>query len=480
MRSTFTGLEVTKRGLFTQQTALQTTGHNITNANTRGYTRQVVNMVAAKPFENLGMQRSNVPGQMGQGVEVESVTRVRERFLDKQFYNENKGLGEWTVRRDTLEKLEAIVNEPSETGLRKVLDNFWNSFQELSKQPDNLETRAVVKESALALTDAFNNVAKKLNDLSNDLSDNIDVKTTEVDSTLKQIARLNGEIFRIEGLGNDANDLRDQRDVLVDDLSRVINVTVQEEGDGYTVRMGNTTLVTGQTPTDFNKALVAASYPADLNSGELYALNLSQTTYVTEYKNQLNSMAATLVSAVNDVHTKGYTMKEPATLGGNFFDPVTDPLKAAETFKVSKSITDDVENIASSTRKYLDGTVEKVVKGNNELAQQLADLKNTKFNFNGSGITKIILNGGTFDEFLRAVVSEIGVQTQEATRQSTNQKILADQLDSRRQSVSGVSLDEEMANMVKFQHAYNASARALTTFDEMLDKVINGMGVVGR
>ncbi|TDF93510.1 flagellar hook-associated protein FlgK [Paenibacillus piri] len=478
MRSTFTGLEISKRGLFAQQAALQTTGHNITNANTRGFSRQVVNMEASRPLENLGMQRSTVPGQNGQGVEINSVVRIREQFLDKQFYNENKGLGEWSVRRDTLEKLEAIVNEPSDTGMRQVLDNFWNSWQELSKQPDNLETRAVVKESALAMTDAFNNVAKKLNDLSLDLADNISVKITEVDSTLKQIAALNNEIFRIEGLGNNANDLRDQRDVLVDDLSKVVNVTLQEESNGYTIRMGNVVLVTGDTANAFTNATVQAAYPNDLTSGELFGLTYSQANYVTEYKNQLNSMAATLIDEVNKVHKQGYTLKDPATLGGNFFNPVVDPLNAAATFSVSSAITSDVENIAASMRK--DDVTGKVIKGNNELALKMADVKNTKYNFNGSGVQKIILNGGTFDEFLRAVVSELGVKTQEAERQATNQKILADQLESRRQSVSGVSLDEEMANMIKFQHAYNAAARAMTTYDEALDKVINGMGVVGR
>ncbi|WP_159885434.1 flagellar hook-associated protein FlgK [Paenibacillus puerhi] len=481
MRSTFTGLELAKRSLFTQQAALTTTGHNIANANTRGFTRQVVNMVAAKPIEAVGMMRSNIPGQMGQSVEFTSITRIREGFLDKQFYNEHKGYGEWTVRQDTLEKLESIINEPSDTGLRQVMDNFWNSWQELSKQPDNLETRAVVKESALALTDAFNSVARKLNDLTSDLNDNIDVKITQVNSTLQQIAALNGEIYRIEGLGNNANDLRDQRDVLLDDLSKVINISVTEDANGYTVMMGNQTLVTGQAPTEFNLNLVNAAYPTNLASGELFALKESTTKYVDEYKRQLNSLATTIVGSVNTAHQEGYTLKGPAaTRGGLFFSAITDPAKAAEQMGVSSTITDDVENIAASKATFSDNGVDKVVRGNNEMALQIAGIKNTKYNFETSGLDKIILNGGTFDEFLRAVVGQIGVQSQEATRQAANQKILVDQVDSRRQAVSGVSLDEEMANMIKFQHAYNAAARALTTFDEALDKVINSMGVVGR
>ncbi|NOU90390.1 flagellar hook-associated protein FlgK [Paenibacillus sp. LMG 31460] len=481
MRSTFGGIEISKRGILTQQAALTTAGHNVANANTPGFSRQVVKMVAAEPIEALSLNRSTIPGQMGQGVEFTEVKRIREAFLDKQFTNENKSLGEWTVRQDTLEKLEAIINEPSDTGLRQVLDNFWNSWQELSKQPDNLETRAVVKESALAVTDAFNHAAKQLKDLGSDLNDNVTVKVTQVNTTLKQIAGLNNEIFRVEGLGNNANDLRDQRDLLVDELSKVINVTVQEESGGYHVKMGNQDLVVADTATDFTDATASSAYPADLNSGELYGLMLSNQRYVTEYKNQLNSMVSTIVTAVNDMHKQGYTLQDPPTKGGDFFVPIADFNTAAETVKVSTNITDNVERIAASARTYIDANgVERVVKGNNEQALKLAGIKNNKYNFDGSGVTKIILNGGTFDEFLRAVVSEIGVQTQEAQRQVTNQKILVDQVDARRQSVSGVSLDEEMADMIKYQHAYNAAARSLTTFDEMLDKVINSMGTVGR
>ncbi|NOU70004.1 flagellar hook-associated protein FlgK [Paenibacillus sp. LMG 31458] len=481
MRSTFGGIEISKRGILTQQAALTTAGHNVANANTPGFSRQVVKMVAAEPIEALSLNRSTIPGQMGQGVEFTEVKRIREAFLDKQFTNENKSLGEWTIRQDTLEKLEAIINEPTDTGLRQVLDNFWNSWQELSKQPDNLETRAVVKESALAVTDAFNHAAKQLKDLGADLNDNVTVKVTQVNTTLKQIAGLNNEIFRVEGLGNNANDLRDQRDLLVDELSKVINVSVQEESGGYHVKMGNQDLVVADTATDFTDATASSAYPTDLNSGELYGLMLSNDRYVTEYKNQLNSMVSTIVTAVNDMHKQGYTLQDPPTKGGDFFVPITDFNTAAETVKVSTNITDNVERIAASARTYIDASgVERVVKGNNEQALKLAGIKNTKFNFDGSGVTKIILNGGTFDEFLRAVVSEIGVQTQEAQRQVTNQKILVDQVDARRQSVSGVSLDEEMADMIKYQHAYNAAARSLTTFDEMLDKVINSMGTVGR
>lgn len=202
MRSTFHGLETAKRGLFAQQTAIQTTGHNIANANTKGYTRQMVDFVASKPIEAPGLSHSTAPGQLGTGVDFSNIRRIRESFLDEQFRNQNKDYGDWTIRQDTLEKLEAIVNEPSDYGIRSVVDDFWNAWQDLAGQPDNLTARSVVMERAGAMADAFNDVASKLQDLKNDLTESINIKVTEVNTLTKQIANLNKEIFRVEGLGD--------------------------------------------------------------------------------------------------------------------------------------------------------------------------------------------------------------------------------------------------------------------------------------
>lgn len=526
MRSTFSGLEIAKRSLFAQQTALQTTAHNIANANTKGYTRQTVNLVASRPMEALGLTRSNTPGQMGTGVEFDSIYRIREQFLDHQFYNENKNLGQWTIRKDTLEKLEAIVNEPSDTGIRQVIENFWNSWQVLSKEPENLTARAALKEGALALTDAFNHTSKQLQDLSGDITENINVKVNQANSMLSQISNLNNEIFRIEGLGDNANDLRDQRDVLADELSKVINIAVQEDSTGYNIRMGNTGLINGTSVgTTFTADTYAAALASgDLNSGEVYGMLVSRDQYIASYQFQLDSMVKSLVEGdvgvtlpqgtvvpdgtiidgvtytgtvadrtlgadtplivkgINGLHQLGYTLGDPPASGLPFFT-LKDGASGfnAESLTVNPEIVNNVQNIAASNRVYEDASgAEKVVKGNNEIALLIAGLKNEKFDFEPDASGRPVLSNGTFDEFLRAIVGQIGVETQEAIRQATNQKILADQVDSRRQSVSGVSLDEEMANMIKYQHAYNAAARAMTTFDELLNKVINGMGIVGR
>ncbi|OCT13149.1 flagellar hook-associated protein FlgK [Paenibacillus pectinilyticus] len=524
MTSTFTGIEISKRSLFAQQAALQTTGHNISNANTQGYSRQVVNFVASAPLEAPSMQRSTVPGQMGQGVEFDQIKRVREKFMDTQFYDENKTLGEWNTRKDTLEKLEAIVNEPSDTGVRQVIEGFWSAWQDVSKEPDNLTARAALKEKALAMTDALNHTGKQLDDLKNDLTDNISVEVGSVNTMLTQVANLNREIFRTEGLGNNANDLRDQRDLLVDNISKIVNVSATETSGGYTLKMGSTELVNGiNVSTELTPDSLSASLGSgDLQSGEIYGMFVSRDQYVASYKFQFDSMVKSLVqgavpvtlpagsvippgttltgadgnsysgtlaadtkvivNGINGMHQLGYTLEDPPKSGIPFFtlkEGATD--FTADSITVNPDIVKKVANIAASSRTYVDTDGKtKVVRGNNDIALALAGMQNQKFDFDPNANGTPLLTNGTFDEFLRAIVGQLGVQSQEATRQTTNQQALVDQVDSRRQSVSGVSLDEEMANMIKFQQSYNAAARALTTFDEMLDKVINSMGTVGR
>lgn len=487
MRSTFMGLEVAKRSLFAQQTAIATTGHNIANANTAGYSRQTVNLVASIPMEAPGLMRSNTPGQLGTGVEFNSIERIREKFLDTQYYNENQSYGVWSVRKDALDKLETIFNEPSDTGIRTVVEDFWNAWQTLSQEPENVTARAALKEQAAALTDAFNDTSQKLADLSNDLSSSINVKMNDANLMLKQVADLNREIYRIEGLGDDANDLRDQRDLIMDNLSKIVNVKVVEQANGYTISMGNTELVNGINVTKELASDMLTS--SDLTSGELKGYLVARDENLKNYQDQLNSMVRALAEGINTIHKTGYTLEDPPQTGISFFtikpnadgsaaDPST--VFTAENIRVNPDILNKVALIAASAKTYDDNGTTKVVRGNNEVALAIASFREERIDFPNDGSGSVQLTKGTFDEFYRAVIGQLGVQANEANRQTTNQQVLVEQVDSRRQAVSGVSLDEEMANMIKFQHAYNAAARALTTFDEMLDKVINSMGLVGR
>ncbi|GIP60204.1 flagellar hook-associated protein FlgK [Paenibacillus sp. FSL W8-0186] len=521
MRSTFHTLEVGKRGVVAQQTALATTGHNITNANAPGYSRQVAKMAAARPIEFPGMTRSTNPNQLGMGVEVTSIKRIRDFLLDIEYRNQNSDLSTWIVKQETLSNVEGIFNEPSENSIATSISEFWNAWQLLSKNPSStdLSARTVVQQKAIALTETFNHIASQLNTLQNNLTQRIDVKVAEVNNTVQQISDLTIMINRVEGLGDNANDLRDQRDLLIDQLSTLGNLQVIETDDNYQVIFGDVMVVDGiQPPTEFALANVNA-----LTRGEIAGYVESRDVHVQNYITQMNVMANTLatgkievtlpagsilppgvtipgavmdptnprklaqdtkhtVDGLNGLHKLGYTLQEPATAGKDFFVATGGGTITAANIRVNPEIVDNLANIAAAMRTEQvtqNGvTTEKVLQGNGDLALMIASLAEGKFDYRGQN--GAITNEGTFAGYLQSVIAQLGTDSDDAYRMVQNGTLLSDHADRLRQAVSSVSLDEEMADMIRFQHAYSASARVMTTIDEMLDKLINGTGVVGR
>ncbi|WP_123042225.1 flagellar hook-associated protein FlgK [Cohnella candidum] len=510
MRSTFHSIETAKRALFTQQAAIQTTGQNIANANTVGYSRQTVNMQATRPIEAIGMTHSTIPGQLGTGVEFTSITRIRDSFLDNQYRNQSQDQGKWSVQADTLDKLEAIFNEPNDTGIRTLFDNYWKGWSDLAKDPENVTARKVLRENAIALTDSINLASKQLSDMNRDLTDNIGVKASQINTLVGNIANLNYEISKIAAYGDNPNDLMDQRDVLTDQLSKIVNITVTNTAQGYNINMGGTALVTGDQAITVDAAGLEGAFGTDLTSGELYGMLQSRDYYVKDYQKQLDTLANSLangkftvtvpagsvlpdgitldgktytgsdrtlkdpltvtVNGVNELHRMGYPLSNPPTAGVDFFVSSDGGPITAANLKLNPVIAASPDAIATSMRT--DGTPEQVVPGNNTLALLMANLKDTKISFSNPDGTTPLIASGTIDDFYRSLIGQLGVQSQDAQRQVDNQDSLLAQIDERRQSVSGVSLDEEMSDLIKYQHAYNAAARVMTTFDDMLDKII--------
>lgn len=534
MTSTFHSIETARRSIYTQTAALNTTGHNISNANTEGYSRQRVNMTASRPIEAYGFGNSTSPGQLGTGVEFSSIERIREQFLDDQFRGENAAYGNWNIQSDTLDKLEAIINEPSDTGIRTVLDNFWKSWSDLSKNPEDPTARKIVVQTAHSLTDAMNYMSRQLTNLDNDLTSNIEVKGNEIQSYLTSIADLNQSIYKIEGMGDHANDLRDQRDLMVDKLSKIINVTAVETDAGYNITLGGQPVVQGGAVTaTVNSLFLNNAYAAgNLTGGEVHGMLYSSTTYVADYKKQLDNLANTLANGNVEVTLpSGSNLPEGTVLtadaqikqadgtvvtltagqsmpkGASLFDNVTTVVQGlnglhqmgyamngstgrpfftasgaggaitAANIQLNAEISADVSLFSTSLRATIgaDGNPQ-VIKGNNTLALLFTTLKDSKFVSPGSPTVP----GSTVGGLLSSMVGQLGIQSQEATRQTDNADYLVEQVNSRRQSVSGVSLDEEMSNMLVYQHAYSAAARFMTTYDELLDKLINSTGTVGR
>jgi len=228
MSSTFSGLELSRRALASQQVALDVTGHNISNANTQGYTRQIANFTATTP-DTISVSGRNM--SVGTGVTVDTITRARDAFVDRQFRAETSKQQYWGAKQDSLSKVEAILNEPSDNSLSNDMNQFYTAWSDLSKDPTNAGARSVVSERAQALTDSFHNIAQQVSDMKVNMDSSVQVQIKQINTYGQQIKDLNDQIKRAEVSGDNPNDLRDQRDSLVDDLSKIVNVTVVETKD---------------------------------------------------------------------------------------------------------------------------------------------------------------------------------------------------------------------------------------------------------
>ncbi|WP_100333210.1 flagellar hook-associated protein FlgK [Bacillus alkalisoli] len=620
MRSTFHSLEVARRGLTTQQTALQVTGHNIANANTPGFSRQRVNFVQTEPYPPASMNRPQIPGQLGTGVQAGSIQRVRESFLDIQFRGENNKHGYWTARADSLQKMEEIMNEPSETGLSKTLDRFWQSFQDLAVNPTNSGARSVVRQRGIAVADTFNYLSNSIQSIQQDLKNELDVTAKQINSISNRINNLNKQISEVEPHGLLPNDLYDERDRLVDELSQLVNIKVTRVGSGgnameiaegkYTIEIVddkgfptgiNGVIVDGNSfrtrpiSLDFDDktGLVRDIKIGDVgitvsqfsSSGKFKGLiesygymvgNESKGIY-PDMNKHLDTIAYDFIAELNRVHNASWSnssMDAGEHITFNFFEPLNAREGAASNISLDAAIMTSLDNIAASTFNnglVVDGTfngfgnltnvsveiltmknpttnqleykykindrstnpVTNVFESNNfqSFDNLITNLENNpgftgstpptnlnlnaasidftrvkegdKWSFNlvekgpvkgnlGDGSGAIALAevknrplsiGGvttTIQNYYESVIGGMAVDAQEADRLSYNSEVLKSSVDQRRQSISSVSLDEEMTNMIQFQHAYNASARMITLTDELLDRIINGMGLAGR
>lgn len=523
MRSTFMGLETARRGMFTQQSALYTTGHNISNSNTPGYSRQRINFVQTEPYPSIGMNSPYLPGQMGTGVEAGSVQRIRESFLDLQYRGENNKMGYYGSLSESLTKMEEIMNEPSKEGLQNTLSEFWKSLQGLANHTENSGTRDVVASSGIMVADALNYYYNSLSRVQTDLGQQIGVKEKEINTTLSAIEELNRQIAAVEPHGYLPNDLYDQRDLLIDQLSKMVSIKVtnvipdnygnpkkmaeglvnieivKEDGTSYgppsvnlisvdgktgtvskneltvdydsTSKMVNSVTINGKPPTPSTQ-LTDFSFSGEL-IGLIKSYGYKDSTgtkgYYPDMLANLNKMTKAFADEFNEIHQEGYALGETKLnkKDRKFFEfEETNP---AQSIKVRSEIMNNPDLIAAG-----DGNGDSA---NNKNAQRLAYIKTKPFSEYKNppaGLT------GNLDTYYAGIIGKLGVDSRSAQKNLKSSQVLLDSVEFNRQSVSGVDIDEELTNMIKFQHAYNASARNITVIDEMLDKIINGMGTVGR
>ncbi len=635
MASTFMGIELGKRGIIAHQQAIQTTGHNVTNAETEGYSRQRVVLETEHPLYTPSLNRPERAGQLGQGTVAVRIERIRNAFIDDKIMDTLDTLGYWKMRNDYIYQIELVHNEPSDMSLRSLLDEFWVAWEELANNPSELSVRKVVKERAETLVKAINHTYHQLKDIQNNVDFAIVTKIKEINDIGKKIRDLNVEIQKSLNLGDMPNDLMDKRDLLIEKLSQMVNVEVERnEEDEFIVYIDGEHFVQGihfeklKTVPEpkkqgyHNIIWSEINKSVNIKGGELKSLLELRDNILQSQIDYLNNFTVNIVELVNEIHRDGFGLD--GITNRNFFKylPVTDAingdydsnndgvLDSTAIFKVTginglnpestigiqgtitfdanrqggapitinyyatDTVADVIDKINKSGAEvvaYLDHRNRLVLKAtlakdeNNKdfIIRHIEDSGNFLVNYAGilrnSGVagaydwratgavnslqvpqtnytvaplynisawtdvdipikldvSKIAAASGTdttgdgdldmptgvgdgsnalkiaelrykkvmigenatFDEYYTAVISEIGTLGEQAKLETEIAEKLVDNFKNLRQSVSGVNLDEEMANLVMFQHGYNASARVVSIMDRMLDTIINRMGV---
>jgi flagellar hook-associated protein 1 len=437
--STFFGMQTALRGLLAQQRGLDVTSHNVANANTQGYSRQEAVLAASLAFEIAGATQDGGAAELGTGVDVEQYRRIRDNFLDIQYRAQGTHYGEQVQLKKSLDQAELAFAEPGENGIADRLAKLWSVWSDVANAPDSPATRQALVEHARSLANAFASVDGQLATVRSQASAEYTATTAaggDVAFLGRELANLNQAIVNAVGSGAQPNDLYDRRDLLLDRLSELGQVSVTELGGGMQrVDFGDAALplVNG----------VTVNWPQTLTNpgGKLEALlELSRPAgLIDSYRADLNTAARTLADTINALHNNGS--------GVDFYTYVAGAEAATLTVAVS----------AAGVRATATGT-----QGGNEIARAISGLRS-----------------GAADAAYTSLVSRIGNEVHEAKRQEASSLVLRESVQDRRESTSGVSLDEEMSNLIRFQRAYQASARTLNTLDEALDILINRTGRVG-
>ena len=459
------GISVALQAVLTHSQVLEITEHNIANASTKGYRRQSAILTTETPNSINGADHGIGAGQRGNGVTIDRIDRFNLAFFDGRYRAVSAEAQSWEAQSGILSHLESILAENSDDGLLPKLDQFWAGWQALSNEPTSTSLRAIVLDDASALATAFNRRATQITQMRSDQNLAVAGNVEEINSLASQIAQLNGNISRVISVGEQPNDLMDKRDLALDRLAELTGAVSSEQKNGeMLVSVGGHVLVMGQ---DTFKLEVRTN-PADTSvvdaywndgqkltppSGELKGMLDVRDRVLVDQLTGLNTMSAGLIAQVNTIHSGGYGLNNATGL--NFFNG-TD----ASSITVNSIL--DANSIATSSAANQ--------AGNNNIALQITALKTVKGMKAGTA---------TLNDFYNTQITELAVTTKRASDNSYQHGLIVNALGNQRESVVGVSLDEEAANMAKAQKAYQAAARVLTAYDDLLDLVINRMGRVG-
>ena len=433
-------IEIGRRSLFAQQSAINTTGRNIANVNTIGYSRQRLNL-------RQDLTGVSYLGSFGQ----EATSQIRQSFTDIQIWRENSLLGQYNTDANALAQVQDVFAEPTDAGIANLMTEFWNSWNDLSNDPDSDTAKIVVRDKAIQLTNGFNRVHDELLNHNNNIHLELEDKVGQINDAIEQIASLNQQI-----LNTNDHSLKDTRALMVDELSNMVNISVAETANGeLNIAIGGMVVVSGQEVNKIkaestnengiwnsNIELEGTGQKIDITSGELGSLLILQNETIPNNINELNSFAKTFADKINSVHTNNHPT------GETFFDSA---VTGAGDIKINFNFLENPGLLGQVNEE-----------GDASFAQAMFYLQNEN-----------LMDGKTFGEFYTGIISEIGSKVNEANYLNEAQSLVLNKLEIDRLSVSGVSLDEEMTHMIQYEQAYNAAAKLVSTVDEMLSSILN-------
>ncbi len=464
-------MQTGQSGMAASKSAISTAGHNITNAHTDGFSRQRVETKAQQPEEGAGSR-----ARVGRGVMVDRVSRLNDEYLEKQLRNSGREMAGLEEREFLLGHVEGIFNELDGEGLNRVVSRFFNDFRQLANEPEREALRETVRESSKALVTDFRRLRSSSDDVVRMIDSRIDASVQDLNSLTRHLRDLNMKIAAYEvGSGPAANDLQDQRDIVLKKIASYVDVTTYQDEKGNVVvnLKGLGPLVVGPNAEQFSTArskaddqgkvegaldVMSTAHAGSnvthvLKGGKLGALLDLRDQTMTQVTTRLDDLAFGLTKSVNEVHAKGVDrIGQPA---GNYFKDLAGPKGASEKFDLDDGIKLSTDRIATAAQPD--------APGDNRIALAISSLQGAK-----------VMNGGksTMDDFFNSIVGDVGVIRARNRETREQQGNILRNLEKMREQISGVSLDEETANLLQYQHVYDASAKVIKVADEMLKTIL--------
>ena len=510
MSSTFFGLTIAYTGLQAANTAINTTAHNVSNINTEGYARQQAQVEAAKALRTYAGY-----GTLGAGIVVNSISQIRDTYYDVKYRNNMSNLGQYEVMHSYMTSIEDYLNEFAVESYKASYENIFLSLEELKKTPQEEAARNGVINAAKSFADYFNNLSKNLTNVQKDLNEEIKAKVNQVNTIAQNIAALNKQINQVEASAGTANDLRDKRNVLIDELSSIANIESKEIEIGNGLTYFSVTLNGQPLVENYNYNTLQTTAKEDKRNASdaegMYDINWSSGLSFDEYSSQLGGELRALIDlrdgcddCYEKVVTDGSGNKSleielsvdynTSYKGIPYYQAKLNEFVQLFTDKINQVFTagetiDGKPGVPLFTIKYEDSPMsassiavnDALIKDQSLLATTTAHNKGESFSDLVDNLISIcnekVFNGGTGSYFLESIIATVAIDSEQATKFQANYTNLKNTIQNQRLSVMGVDEDEEGMDLIKFQQAYNLNAKMMSVMNEIYNKLINEMGV---